>query len=94
MAQKWVSVKDVHYLYKKWDKMSNLPIGAEYDECAPYNVKETTFQFELTAKGIVWHEYCGTLDTEAAIDAIKSKLEIVLEQYGDVDVSDIDVSVY
>lgn len=78
--------------YIKWDKMSNLPMGD--DECAPYNVKETTFQFELTAKGIVWHEYCGTLDTEAAIDAIKAKLEIVLGQYGDVDVSDIDVSVY
>ena len=36
--------------------MSNLPLGAENDPFAPYNVQEETFKFDLGVKGIAWYE--------------------------------------
>lgn len=72
--------------------MSNLPIGN--DEFAPYNIKEATFKFDLEVRGTVWYEYYGNLDTEEAFDVIKSRLKVALAQAGDIEIKDIDVSIY
>lgn len=74
--------------------MSNLPLGAEYDPEAPYNINEATFKFDLCVKGLAWYEYCGSLDIDEALDAIKPRLIAALEQLGDIEVKDVDLSIY
>lgn len=69
-------------------------MGAEYDEFAPYNVKETTFKFELGIKGTAWYEYYGDLDTDEALDTIESRIREALVQLGDIEVKNIDISIY
>lgn len=72
--------------------MSNLPLGAENDPFAPYNVKEETFKFDLGVKGIAW--YYGFLDTDEAREDIKQRLVAALSQLGDIDIKDVDISIY
>lgn len=73
--------------------MSNLPLGAENDPHAPYNVKEETFKFDLGVKGIAWYEYYGHLDIDEAIEAIKSRIQAALSSLGDIDISTVDIEV-
>lgn len=44
--------------------MSNLPLGAELDERAPFNVNEKVFKFSVEITGDFYYEYQGTLDTD------------------------------
>lgn len=74
--------------------MSNLPLGAEYDPEAPYNAKEATFKFDLCVKGLAWYEYYDSLDIDEALDAIKPRLIAALEQLGDIEIKDVDLSIY
>ena len=74
--------------------MSNLPMGAECDEFAPYNVKEEKFKFTFTVDGTAWYEYYGFLDPEEAYDAIESRLKECLKQVGDIEISKTDLSIY
>lgn len=74
--------------------MSNLPLGAENDPFAPYNVKVETFKFDLGVKGIAWYEYYGFLDTDEAREDIKQRLVAALSQLGDIDIKDVDISIY
>lgn len=74
--------------------MSNLPLGAENDPFAPYNVKEETFKFDLGVKGIAWYEYYGFLDTDEAREDIKQRLVAALSQLRDIDIKDVNISIY
>ena len=73
--------------------MSNLPMGAEYDEYAPYNAKEETFGFTLVVDGTAWYEYYGDLDVEEAALAIKERLRAALTALGDIDIDGVDLSI-
>lgn len=74
--------------------MNNLLLGAENDPFAPYNVKEETFKLDLGVKGIAWYEYYGFLDTDEAREDIKQRLVASLSQLGDIDIKDVDISIY
>lgn len=74
--------------------MSNLPLGADNDIRAPYNINETTFRFDLSVKGIAWYEYCGSLSVDEALDTIKYRLKETLMQLGDIEIKDFDLSIY
>ena len=74
--------------------MSNLPLGAENDPFAPYNVQERTFKFDLGVKGIAWYEYYGYLDIDEAKETIKQRLTAALSQLGDIDINDVDIAIY
>lgn len=74
--------------------MSNLPLGAENDRFAPYNVQEETFKFDLGVKGIACYEYYGYLDIDEAKETIKQRLTAALSQLGDIDINDVDIAIY
>lgn len=74
--------------------MSNLPLGAENDSFAPYNVQEETFKFDLGVKGIAWYEYYSYLDIDEARETIKQRLVTALSQLGDIDINDVDIAIY
>lgn len=74
--------------------MSNLPLGADNDPYAPYNIKETTCKFELNVKGTAWYEYYDELSIDEALDAIRERLKAALDNLGDIDISDVDISIY
>lgn len=74
--------------------MSNLPLGAENDPFALYNVQEETFKFDLGVKGIAWYEYYGYLDIDEAKETIKQRLTAALSQLGDIDINDVDIAIY
>lgn len=74
--------------------MSNLPLGAEYDPCAPFNINEDTFVFDFGVKGKAWYEYCGDLDLDEARECIKQRLVEALSQLGDIEVGRVDFSMY
>lgn len=58
--------------------MSNLPLGAELDERAPFNVNEKVFKFSIEITGDFYYEYQGTLDTDELeiANMIKGELRI------------------
>lgn len=73
--------------------MSNLPLGADVDPFAPYNVEEKVFKIDINAKGLAWYEYYGHLDVDEAVEAIKGRIQAALSSLGDVDISNIDIEV-
>lgn len=74
--------------------MSNLPLGADVDPFAPYNVEEKVFKIDINAKGLAWYEYYGYLDIDEAREAIKQRLIAALSQLGDIDINDVDIAIY
>ena len=63
--------------------MSNLPLGAELDERAPFNVNEKVFKFSVEITGDFYYEYQGTLDTDE-----------FMASNGDIDLDEISVGVH
>lgn len=76
--------------------MSNLPLGAELDERAPFNVNEKVFKFSVEITGDFYCEYQGTLDTDELeiANTIKGRIENLLLSQGDVDLDEISVGVH
>ncbi len=76
--------------------MSNLPLGAELDERAPFNVNEKVFKFSVEITGDFYYEYQGTLDTDELeiANTIKGRIENLLLSQGDVDLDEISVGVH
>lgn len=76
--------------------MSNLPLGAELDERAPFNVNEKVFKFSIEITGDFHYEYQGTLDTDELeiANMIKGRIENLLLSQGDVDLDEISVGVH
>lgn len=76
--------------------MSNLPLGAELDERAPFNVNEKVFKFSVEITGDFYYEYQGTLDTDELeiANTIKGRIENLLLSQGDVDLGEISVGVH
>lgn len=76
--------------------MSNLPLGAELDERAPFNVNEKVFKFSIEITGDFYYEYQGTLDTDELeiANIIKGRIENLLLSQGDVDLDEISVGVH
>ena len=74
--------------------MSNLPLGAEYNDAAPYNIKEETFKFTFVVDVPAWYEYYGLQDPEEAYVAIDERLKECLKQLGDIEISKTDLSIY
>lgn len=72
--------------------MSNLPLGADNDPFAPYNIKEESFQLSVSLLGTAWYEYYGNLDIEEAVEFFKEKIKRVLSNIVDMDINLIDVS--
>ena len=74
--------------------MSNLPLGADNDPFAPYNIQGEAFKFDLGVKGIAWYEYYGYLNIDEAKETIKQRLTAALSRLGDIDINDIDIAIY
>lgn len=74
--------------------MSNLPLGAEFDLSAPFNVKEKVFNFDLYVEGLVYWGYSDYLDKDEALEVIRERLISALSQLGDIDIVTNNVSVY
>jgi hypothetical protein len=76
--------------------MSNLPLGAELDERAPFNINEKVFKFSVEITGDFYYEYQGTLDTDELeiANTIKGRIENLLLSQGDVDLDEISVGVH
>lgn len=76
--------------------MSNLPLGAELDERAPFNVNEKVFKFSIEITGDFYYEYQGTLDTDELeiANTIRGRIENLLLSQGDVDLDEISVGVH
>lgn len=74
--------------------MSNLPLGAELDPNAPFNVKEKVFKFDLSVEGIAYWEYNGYLNRDEALEGIKEKLISALSRLGDIDIVTSDIEIY
>lgn len=76
--------------------MSNLPLGAELDERAPFNVNEKVFKFSIEITGDFYYEYQGTLDTDELeiANMIKGRIENLSLSQGDVDLDEISVGVH
>lgn len=74
--------------------MSNLPLGADNDPSAPYNIREKVFKFDLNVKGIAFWDYNEYLDVEEAQQSIHERLIEALKQLGDVDVCSSDIAIY
>lgn len=76
--------------------MSNLPLGAELDERAPFNVNEKVFKFSVEITGDFYYEYQGTLDTDELeiANTIKGRIENLLLSQGDVDLDEISVGIH
>ena len=76
--------------------MSNLPLGAELDERAPFNINEKVFKFSVEITGDFYYEYQGTLDTDELeiANTIKGRIENLLLSQGDVDLDEISVGIH
>lgn len=85
------TVLDAYMRNYKINLMSNLPLGADLDPSAPYNMNEETFNINLSIKGLAWYEYYGSLDTSEAYTVIYSRILAALKQVGDIEVEIIDL---
>lgn len=75
--------------------MSNLPLGAELDENAPYNINEKVFKFSVEITGDFFYEYFGTLDKDEfeIAELLKQRFADDLALRGDIDITKLDVYV-
>lgn len=75
--------------------MSNLPLGAELDENAPYNINEKVFKFSVEITGDFFYEYFGTLDKDEfeIAELLKQRIADDLALRGDMDITKLDVYV-
>lgn len=75
--------------------MSNLPLGAEMDESAPYNINEKVFKFSVEITGDFFYEYFGTLDKDEfeIAELLKQRFANDLALRGDIDITKLDVYV-
>lgn len=75
--------------------MSNLPLGAEMDESAPYNINEKVFKFSVEITGDFFYEYFGTLDKDEfeIAELLKQRFADDLALRGDIDITNLDVYV-
>lgn len=75
--------------------MSNLPLGAEMDESAPYNINEKVFKFSVEITGDFFYEYFGTLDKDEfeIAELLKQRFVDDLALRGDIDITKLDVYV-
>lgn len=75
--------------------MSNLPLGAEMDESAPYNINEKVFKFSVEITGDFFYEYFGTLDKDEfeIAELLKQRFADDLALRGDIDITRLDVYV-
>lgn len=75
--------------------MSNLPLGAEVDENAPYNISEKVFKFSVEITGDFFYEYFGTLDKDEfeIAELLKQRFADDLALRGDIDITKLDVYV-
>ena len=75
--------------------MSNLPLGAELDERAPFNVNEKVFKFSVEITGDFYYEYFGTLDKDEfeIAELLKQRFADDLALRGDIDITELDVYV-
>jgi hypothetical protein len=75
--------------------MSNLPLGAEMDESAPYNINEKVFKFSVEITGDFFYEYFGTLDKDEfeIAELLKQRFADDLALRGDIDITKLDVYV-
>lgn len=75
--------------------MSNLPLGAEMDESAPYNINEKVFKFSVEITGNFFYEYFGTLDKDEfeIAELLKQRFADDLALRGDIDITKLDVYV-
>lgn len=75
--------------------MSNLPLGAEMDESAPYNINEKVFKFSVEITGDFFYEYFGTLDKDEfeIAELLKQRFADDLALRGDIDITKFDVYV-
>ncbi len=75
--------------------MSNLPLGAELDERAPFNVNEKVFKFSVEITGDFFYEYFGTLDKDEfeIAELLKQRFADDLALRGDIDITKLDVYV-
>lgn len=75
--------------------MSNLPLGAEMDESAPYNINEKVFKFSVEITGDFSYEYFGTLDKDEfeIAELLKQRFADDLALRGDIDITKLDVYV-
>ena len=75
--------------------MSNLPLGAEMDENAPYNINEKVFKFSVEITGDFFYEYFGTLDKDEfeIAELLKQRFADDLALRGDIDITKLDVYV-
>lgn len=73
--------------------MSNLPLGAEMDESAPYNINEKVFKFSVEITGDFFYEYFGTLDKDEfeIAELLKQRFADDLALRGDIDITKLDV---
>lgn len=75
--------------------MSNLPLGAEMDESAPYNINEKVFKFSVEITGDFFYEYFGTLDKDEfeIAELLKQRFADDLALRGDIDITKLDIYV-
>ena len=75
--------------------MSNLPLGAELDGNAPYNINEKVFKFSVEITGDFFYEYFGTLDKDEfeIAELLKQRIADDLALRGDIDITKLDVYV-
>lgn len=75
--------------------MSNLPLGAEMDESAPYNINEKVFKFSVEITGDFFYEYFGTLDKDEfeIAELLKQRFADDLALRGDINITKLDVYV-
>ena len=75
--------------------MSNLPLGAEMDESAPYNINEKVFKFSVEITGDFFYEYFGTLDKDEfeIAELLKQRFADDLALRGDIVITKLDVYV-
>ena len=75
--------------------MSNLPLGAELDERAPFNVNEKVFKFSVEITGDFYYEYFGTLDKDEfeIAELLKQRFADDLALRGDIDITNLDAYV-
>ena len=75
--------------------MSNLPLGAEMDESAPYNINEKVFKFSVEITGDFFFVYFGTLDKDEfeIAELLKQRFADDLALRGDIDITKLDVYV-
>ena len=75
--------------------MPNLPLGAEMDESAPYNINEKVFKFSVEITGDFFYEYFGTLDKDEfeIAELLKQRFVDDLALRGDIDITKLDVYV-